>query len=364
MIPKKLEKGDKVAILCLSTGLLGEKGCKHELEIGLRRVEELGLIPVIMPNALKGVEYLFNHPEERAADLKTAFMNPEIKGIICAIGGDDTYKTIPYLMEDSEFIEAVKNNPKLFTGFSDSTNNHLMLNKLGLSTFYGPNFLSDLAELGTEMLPYTKETFMKYFGNGEPFEIVSSPIWYLERTDFSSAAVGTPPIAKEEKHGFETLNGSGKVTGKLYGGCLDSLYDDYVGERYGQEPEIFKKYNILPTLDEWSEKVFFFETSEERMSPEKLEIILNYFKDNKILSTVKGIIVGKPADEDYYDEYKEVYKRVFSDLDTPVLYNLNFGHSYPRCLIPYDAEVTVDYDNKRVFINSKFLKDEQKIKTK
>ena len=60
----------------------------------------------------------------------------------------------------------------------------------------------------------------------------------------------------------------------------------------------------------------------------------------------------------------EVYKRVFSDLDTPVLYNLNFGHSYPRCLIPYDAEVTVDYDNKRVFINSKFLKDEQKIKTK
>lgn len=364
MIPESLNKGDKVAILCLSEGFLGEDGCKHELEIGLRRLEELGLIPVVMPNALKGAKYLFDHPEDRAADLKTAFMNPEIKAIICAIGGDDTYKTIPYLMEDEEFKEAVRNNPKIFSGFSDSTNNHLMLNKLGLSTFYGPNFLSDLAELGPEMLPYTKDTFMKYFGDGEPFEIVSSPVWYLERKDFSKDAVGTLAIAKEEMHGFETLNGSGVVTGNLYGGCLDSLYDDYVGERYGPEPEVFNKYNILPTLDEWKDKIFFFETSEERMSPEKLEKILMYFKEKKILETVKGIIVGKPADEDYYDEYKEVYKRVFADLDTPVLYNLNFGHSYPRCLIPYDAEATIDYDNKKVFINSRFLKNKTHIKTK
>ena len=364
MIPNKLEKGDKVAIVSLSRGILGEEGCKHELEIGLKRLKEFGLIPVVMPNALKGVDYLFNHPEERAADLKQAFMDPEIKGIICAIGGDDTYKTIPYLMEDEEFIEAVKNNPKIFTGFSDSTNNHLMLNKLGLSTFYGPNLLTDLAELDNEMLPYTKDTFMKFFGNGEPFEITSSPIWYVERTDFSPKAIGTSKIIKEETHGYETLNGSGIVTGKLYGGCIDSLYDDYVGERYHEEEKVFKKYNLLPTLDEWNEKIFFFETSEEKIPPEKLEIILTYLKENKILSNVKGIIVGKPADETYYDEYKEVYKKIFSDLDTPVLYNLNFGHSTPRCLIPYDAEVTVDYDNKRVFVESQFLNNKSNIKTK
>ena len=125
--------------------------------------------------------------------------------------------------------------------------------------------------------------------------------------DFTSNAVGTKAIAKEEKHGFEKLNGSGTVTGKLYGGCLDSLYDDYTGERYGKEPEVLNKYNILPTLDEWKDKIFFFETSEERMTPDKLETILNFFKENKILSTVKGIIVGKPADEDYYDEFDLIY---------------------------------------------------------
>ena len=364
MIPNVLEKGDKVAIVSLSLGLLGEDDAKHELDMGIKRLKEFGLIPVFMPNSLKGIPYLKEHPEARAADLKQAFMDPEIKGIICAIGGDDTFKTIPYLMEDPEFIEAVKNNPKLFTGYSDTTNNHVMLNKLGLSTFYGPNFIVDLAELDKEMLPYNRETFMKYLGNGEPFEILSSPVWYMERTDFSANAVGTSRIKKEETHGYETLNGSGVVTGKLYGGCIDSFYDDYVGERYGQEPEVFNKYNLLPTLEEWSEKIFFFETSEEKMPPEKLETILNYLKDKKILSTVKGIIVGKPADEEYYDEYKEVFKKVFADLDTPVLYNLNFGHAHPRTVLPYDAEATVDYDNKRVFITSQFLKNKENIKTK
>ena len=64
----------------------------------------------------------------------------------------------------------------------------------------------------------------------------------------------------------------------------------------------------------------------------------------------------KPIDEKYYEEYKEVYKKVFSDLEKPILYNVNFGHSVPRHLLPYDAEATIDYDNKRIFINTEILK--------
>ena len=95
------------------------------------------------------------------------------------------------------------------------------------------------------------------------------------------------------------------------------------------------------------------------MEPDKLEKILNFFKKEKILESVRGIIVGKPVDEKYYEEYKEVYKKVFSDLDTPILYNVNFGHSVPRCIIPYDAEATVDYDNKKIFINSEIFDNKE-----
>ena len=350
-----LKKGDKVAIVSLSRGLLGMPFCKHELDLGIKRLEGMGLVPVFMDNALKDMDFLANHPEARAADLKQAFMDDSIKGIICAIGGDDTYKIIPYLMEDEEFKEAVKNNPKLFTGYSDTTNDHLMLNRLGLSTFYGPNFMVDIAELANDMLPYTKKHFDMYFNVPSKYEIVSSDIWYNERESYGPEELGKDRKSNKEEHGYEVLNGSGTIKGKLYGGCLDSIYDDYTGTRHVDEQEVFSKYGILPTVDEWKEKVLFLETSDEKMSPEEFNKELSYFKEMGIFNNVKGILFGKPDDEKYYDEYKDIIKDIFKDIDTPVLYNMNFGHSSPRCIMPYDMEVEVDYDNKKVVINDKML---------
>ena len=351
MKPKCLNKGDKIAIVSLSRGLLGMPFCKHELDIAIKRLQDYGLEPVIMPNAMKDMDYLEAHPEARASDLKDAFMDDSIKGIITAIGGIDTYKTFEYLMEDEEFINAVKNHPKLFTGFSDTTNNHLMLNRLGLSTFYGPCLLVDIAELDKEMLPYTKEYFEKYFKNEDSFEITSSPIWYSDRASYGEEEIGIPRESHKETHGYEVLNGSGKVTGKLYGGCIESIYDAFTGNTFPDEPTIYEKYHIFPTEDEWKEKILFIETSELSVEPSELEKMLMEFKNRNIFNLVKGVIVGKPIDEKHYDEYKEVYKKVFSDLDTPVLFNVNFGHSVPRCIIPYDRETIVDYDNKKIIIN-------------
>ena len=42
-----------------------------------------------------------------AKDLKQAFMDKSIKAVMTAIGGEDTYKTFSYLMEDEEFIQLV-----------------------------------------------------------------------------------------------------------------------------------------------------------------------------------------------------------------------------------------------------------------
>lgn len=222
---RKLRKGDKVAIVSLSSGMLGEEFCSHNIEIGVKRLKEYGLIPVFMPNTLKGIEYLQAHPEARAKDLKDAFLDDSIAGIICAIGGDDTYRLLPYLMEDAEFTHAVETRPKLFTGFSDTTVNHLMFYKLGLSTYYGSNFICDLGEIANEMLPYSKKAFESYLEGYESSEIIASEIWYEEREDFSSAAIGTDRIVHKEERGFELLQGSEVFQGVLLGGCLESFYD-------------------------------------------------------------------------------------------------------------------------------------------
>ena len=351
MKPKKLNKGDKIAIVSLSRGLLGMPFCKHELDLGIKRLKEFGLDPIIMPNAAKDMEYLEKHPEKRAEDLKAAFKDKEIKAIINAIGGEDTYKTIPYLMEDDEFKEIIKENPKIFMGFSDTTNNHLMLNRLGLSTFYGPCFLIDIAELDKEMLPYTKEAINTLFENKNQLEIKSSPVWYKDREDYSEEQLNIPREKVEENHSFETINGTGIIEGKLYGGCIEILYD----AMYGKTSEIYKKYDILPTIEEWKEKILFIETSDNKISPEELKNILIKMKEDKILESVKGLLVGKPIDEIYYDEYKKIYKEVFKDIKTPILYNINFGHSVPRCILPYDAITKVDFDNKTITIKESYF---------
>ena len=347
-----LEKGDKVAIVSLSSGVLGEPYVRHELELGINRLKELGLIPIFMKNSLKGIDYLHNHPEARAADLKQAFVDKDIKMIITAIGGYDTYKTVPYLMEDEEFIKVVKENKKIFTGFSDTTINHLMLNKLGLSTFYGPAFLVDIAELDNDMLNYTKSYFLKYFGNNDEIEIISSPVWYEDRKSYDKAQLGTPRILHKEIHGYETLNGHGVVSGKLYGGCINNLYEVITGDKNTDAKLTIEKYNILPSLEEWKSKILFLENSKEGINPQKLETILLELKKREILLSVKGVIIGKPIDEIYYNEYKEVYKKIFKNVETPVIYNVNFGHSGPRCFLQYNATATVDYDNKTIKIKS------------
>ena len=353
--PKSLKKGDKVAIVSLSRGLLGLPSCKHEVDIAKKRLEDYGLEMVMMPNTLGDMKYLSEHPEARAADLKQAFMDDEIKGIICAIGGDDTYKLIPYLMEDDEFINAVRNNPKIFTGFSDTTMNHLMLNRIGLMTFYGPCLMVDIAELDNEMLPYTRYYFEKYFKNEESFNILSSDVWYSDRESYGVDFVGVPRKMHKEEHGYEVLNGSGISEGILYGGCIESIYDAMTGHTYEDEKEVIEKYNILPTLEEWEEKLLFLETSELMATPEELKTMLMEIKNRGIFDKVKGLIVGKPIDEKFYEEYKVVYKDVFSDLNTPVLYNMNFGHSVPRCILPYGAKVKVDYDKKTVTVLENIL---------
>lgn len=187
----RLKQGDKVAIVSLSKGLLGEKFVNHNLEIATKRLKGFGLVPVCMPNSLKGIDYLEKHPEKRAKDLIKAFTDNSIKGVICAIGGNDTFRTIPYLLEDKDFLVAIRTNLKLFTGFSDTTVNHFMFHQIGLVTYYGMSLIPDIGEISDSMLPYTEEYFKYYFEETEPYQSIRpSEVWYEERKDLSAKSVG------------------------------------------------------------------------------------------------------------------------------------------------------------------------------
>ena len=66
-----------VAIVSLSSGIVGEPFVQFAVEIGLRRLKEFGLNVKFMPHARMGIDYVNNHPEKRAEDLLDAFRDPD-----------------------------------------------------------------------------------------------------------------------------------------------------------------------------------------------------------------------------------------------------------------------------------------------
>lgn len=332
-----------VGIVSLSSGIVGESFIRFESDIGIRRLKEYGLSVKFMPHALMGLDYIEAHPENRAEDLLQAFRDPEIDMILCAIGGDDTYRLLPYLFDHNELAEAVTD--KVFLGFSDTTINHLMLHKVGLNTFYGQAFLPDICELSPEMHPYTRKYFEELISTGTIKKITPSDVWYEERKSFAPDQAGKPLIA-HPNYGFELLQGAPAFSGKILGGCIDSMYDFFNCERYADMPILCEKYHLFPEAEDWEGHILLLESSEEKPSPEKYQQSLEYLKERGVFEAVSGVLAGKPMDETYAQEYRQLLIQVINKPDLPVVFNLNIGHAMPRCIIPFGIEAVIDVENQ------------------
>lgn len=332
--PRCLKRGDKVAIVSLSRGMLGEDMFIHKYELAKKRLEEIyGLQVVAMPNALKGIDYLYQHPEARAQDLMDAFKDSEIKAVFNAIGGDDTIRLLPYID-----FEILHNNPKIFTGFSDTTTNHFMMYKAGLVSYYGLSVMGSIAEY-VAINEYTKEMMEKtLFFPQESLEIRCSTFCSYEKDTvwWKEENINTQ-IPRYPNAGYEILQGTGVVTGELLGGCID-VFPELLGT------------SLWPSVEEWKGKLLLLETSECDMP----EMVLSWFLRNLhaqgILHAINGIVVGKPAFEDKIEKYKEVYKQAVAveagRPDLPIIYNVNVGHAYPIGVFPLGLKYEIDCDKK------------------
>lgn len=341
-------KVKKIGIVSLSSGMMGESFIEHELKIGKERLNKYGIEIEFLPHALKGIDFIEAHPESRANDLLMAFKDDSIDMILCAIGGEDTYRLLPYLFENNELESVVKQ--KIFLGFSDTTMNHFMLNKVGIKTFYGQAFLPDVCELSNEMLPYTQKYFEELITRGKIKEVRPSDVWYQEREDFSENAVGTD-MEKHTNAGFELLSGKPIFKGKILGGCLESIYNVFDNSRFKDTVLVCNKYKLFPKLEDWKNKILLLETSEEKPHPDLFRKMINTIKEYGIFDVLSGVLVGKPQNETYYDEYKKILLEEISDKDLSIVYNLNIGHATPRCIIPFGVDAEVDTDRQVIVFN-------------
>lgn len=330
--PERLKKGDKIAVVSLSWGGLGDDMFIHKYDIAKERLErDFGLEVVAMPHALKGSEFVYAHPELRAKDLMDAFADPSIKAVFCAIGGDDSIRLLPYID-----YEIIRNNPKIFMGYSDTTVSHFMMNKAGVVSYYGPSVMAEFGEY-VRMFDYTENAVKNIlFNDSKGYEIPSCEYWSDDRVSWSEENMEHKRETRPEEHHYEVLSGSGIITGELAGGCLD-VFPMIVGTE------------IWPEADEWNGKILLVETSEDKPEPALVKFYLRNLGAQGILNRINGIIVGKPQDEQFYEEYKEVYRTVLNEFNCPslpVIYNINIGHAAPTGILPLGIKYEIDLDNK------------------
>ncbi|PIE47863.1 MAG: LD-carboxypeptidase [Flavobacteriales bacterium] len=326
--PKHLHRGDKIATISLSWGGAGE--IPHRYQAGKQQLQDVfGLEVVETTHALKPAQWIYENPKARAEDLMEALEDSTIKAIISNIGGDDSIRMLPYLDP-----EVIKNNPKIFLGFSDSTVTHFSFYKAGVTSFYGTSVMVGFAEnngMHAYQVADIKRTLFsnKAVGDLKP----NTQGWTSEKLEWGEPQNQNIARKLETPDGWKFLQGSETVTGELLGGCLEVL-------------EVLKDTPLWVQPEDWKGKILFLEPSESMMPPYYFKSILRNYAASGILKNIKGLIMGRPYHNQYVNEYENILKQVIIDEEQlthlPMITQMDFGHTCPTFTLPYGIKASID----------------------
>ncbi len=344
-IPSRLSVGDKVAIVSPSSGCAGLFPWVYEL--GLQRLrDEFGLIPVEFPTTLQTPDYLAQYPQARAQDINDAFANPEIKAIISTAGGYDEVRILPYLN-----AQEISNNPKIFLGYSDNANIHTYLYKLGMVSYYGCSVMSQLAMQGC-MHEYTKKYVKKVLFELSIGQIDNSPEWTDFDLDWADKTNLTKTRPMEKSPGWVWQNTQGKkITGRLFGGCLEILEMHLAINSY------------LPNDNQFDDMVLYLETSEEMPTAGFVYRFFLALAQRGLLQRIRALLISIPKAQfmgkmptegrnEFITNQRHAVNKSLQDCqvaELPVVFNLHFGHVDPQLIIPNGGMVTIDGIQEKIF---------------
>lgn len=300
--PKRIKKGDTVGVIAPAS-----PPKKEALQKALSFLEQdLGLTVKMGSHVYKEYGYLAGEDAERVEDLEAMFKDEDVKAIICACGGYGTAR-----IADAINYEVIRNNPKIFWGYSDITFIHTAIRqKTGLVTFHGPMLASDLGN--EDIHPRSKESFKQLFQSEE--------VNYTE--DIS-------PL-----HPFI----EGEAEGELVGGNL-SLLTTTLGTPF----EIDTKGKILLIEDIYEE-------------PRNIDIFLNHLWLAGKLNDIAGLVIGDFTDCEpksrrtlTLDEVLTHYTKL---INKPAMSGFKIGHCNPHVGIPLGVKAKINTVEKTLTIES------------
>jgi len=309
IFPPALNPGDTI-------GLVAPSGVLHRkrIERAIERLEQAGFRIKTYGDIYRKRGYLAGDDATRAAELMAAFTDTDVRAIFPARGGYGVTRLLDRLDYD-----AIREQPKIVTGFSDITALHLALQRLcGWVTFHSPNPMDGLGTVdGLEGL---EEHFF----------------WRALRAEQYRDDLGQPRkpgYGLIDPHGTVRLGRvrPGRAEGRITGGNL-ALIAATLGTPY----EI-----------ETAGRLLFLEDTGEQ--PYRIDRYLSQLRLAGKLDVAAGIILGyftdcQPATGKASLSLEEVLGDYLGHLDIPVARNFPAGHEVPNVTLPLGALARLDAD--------------------
>ncbi|SDU80059.1 Muramoyltetrapeptide carboxypeptidase LdcA (peptidoglycan recycling) [Arcanobacterium phocae] len=330
-VPSLVHPGDKVALLSPAWAAPAYFPEIHEQ--AKRRIEtELELVPVDFPTTtVMGASLA-----ERAADVNTAFADPDIRAIFTTVGGDDQIQLTSLLNS-----EVIRRDPKPFFGYSDNTNILNWLWRNGVASFHGGATQVHLGS-GPGIDPIHLMTLRgALFGDDVVLPAVTESEDY--GVDWSDPRALTDGVIREPAMPVEFIGSEQIVRGATWGGCFEVLDQLAMAGR-------------LPAADELEGKILLLETSEIMPPPDYVGRWIRAFGERGYLSAAAGLMFAQPVVDDRdapapyevresrrltYLEYVLSHVGAYRE-DLLVVIGAPFGHTRPQAVLPYGGEVTLD----------------------
>jgi muramoyltetrapeptide carboxypeptidase len=325
--PRKLKEGDYVGVVAPCSPI-GSKTNKRFLYC-LKAIEKLGLRYKVGKFANKENDYMAGTPKERADDINRFFADPEIKAIWCLKGGISGQLSLKYLD-----YKLIRNNPKIFIGYSDVVNYNLALyTKSNLVNFYGPALTTFSDQMRKEKDKYYLDWTIKE----------------VKKMLFESKPYGKVPTSKKyilygkkhENNGPKVIN-PGKAEGILLGGHFYVFFITMFGTQYF--PKIPKN------------TILFLEGGFG--DPPVMEAYLWRLEEMGGFKNIKGILVGRDhfSGKECKTTSFEILKKFGKKYNVPIITNLDFGHTDPMIPIPLGIKAKIDTSKKSFFIEESAVK--------
>lgn len=328
--PAKLQAGDEIRILALSRSLGGvmqyNGTTEQDIAFATARLEAMGLKVSFGQHVRECNEHLTAPTAHRLADFHAAVADPAVKAILSVTGGITAIQ-----MLDGIDYDLVAAHPKIICGYSDNSYwGYAIHARTGVTTYYGPNFMTLAMQQGAE---YLLASFRQCLFDDAPYELPpamhwSDDAWHKEQANRTFLPNEGPWCIQ-----------AGAAEGAMITGPYWTM-NMLQGSRY------------FPPL---RDAILFLEhASEGKATLIMLDSCLRALAFQPAFAGVRGLVLGRYARNAgiTHENLTKLLREISALRGLPVIANCDFGHTSPTATLPNGgkAKIVASEKGNRIFI--------------